>query len=104
MWSPAQSRRPLVQVVDGLQLYIKEVADFAVRVGGVSDAVKLKIDVAQSGECGGAAKLFALANSMPLDAACTLCSPLAAVATLQGSAATAWARRQRTARSSAAWA
>jgi hypothetical protein len=33
----------LVQVIDGLQLHIEEVAHLAVRVGGVADAVNLEI-------------------------------------------------------------
>ncbi len=49
-----------VQVVDGLELYVKEVADLAVRVGGVADAVELEIDVAKTGFSSGAAKLLAL--------------------------------------------
>ena len=44
-----------VQVIDGLQLYVEQVTDFAVRVGGVADAVELEINVAQSGfGCGAA--------------------------------------------------
>ncbi len=49
-----------VQIVDGLQLYVEEVAHLAMRVGCVADAVKLKINVAQSGFGSGAAELFAL--------------------------------------------
>ena len=50
----------LVQVVDGLQLHVKQVAHLAVRVGGVADAVELEIDVAEAGFGSGAAKLLAL--------------------------------------------
>ena len=39
----------LVQVLDGLQLHVEQVADLAVRVGGVADAVELQIGVAQAG-------------------------------------------------------
>ena len=38
-----------MKIVDRLQLDVEEVADFAVRVGGVADAVELEIDVTQSG-------------------------------------------------------
>ena len=49
-----------VQVVDGLQLYVEQVADLAVRVGSVADAVELEIDVAESGFGSGAAEFLAL--------------------------------------------
>ncbi len=49
-----------VQIIDGLQLYVKEVADLAVRVGSVADAVELEVNVAETGFGGGAAELFAL--------------------------------------------
>ena len=49
-----------VQIVDGLELHVEEVADLAVRVGGVADAVELEVDVAQAGFCGGAAELLGL--------------------------------------------
>ena len=48
-----------VQVVDGLQLYVEQVADLAVRVGGVADAVELEVDVAEAGFGSGAAELLA---------------------------------------------
>src|SRR5580704_9344484 len=38
-----------VQVFDGLQLYVKQVANFSVSIGGVADAVKLEIGVAHAG-------------------------------------------------------
>ena len=38
-----------VQVVDRLQLHVEQVADRAVRVGGVADAVELQIGVAHAG-------------------------------------------------------
>src|SRR5439155_27355451 len=38
-----------VEVVDRFQLYVEQVADFAVGVGGVADAVELQIGVAHSG-------------------------------------------------------
>ena len=60
-----------VQIVDGLELDVEEVADFAVRVGGVADAVELEVDVTQAGFSSGAASSFDLANSMPFDAAWT---------------------------------
>ena len=95
-----------VQVVDGLELYVEEVADLAVGVGGVADAVELKVDVAEAGLGSGAAELLALGE---LDAVGGGLN--AVVADLarsrrrrQGSKARAWARRRRTARSSAAWA
>ncbi len=37
-----------VQVVDSAQLHVKQVADLAVRVGGVADAVELQVSVAQA--------------------------------------------------------
>ena len=39
----------LMQVVDGLQLYIERVADLAVRVSSVADAVELQVGVAETG-------------------------------------------------------
>ena len=62
----------LVQVFDGPQLHIEQIADLAMRVGGVADAVELQIGVAQTGFRGGAANSGLLANSMPLVAACTV--------------------------------
>ena len=58
-----------MQIINGLQLDVEEIADLAVRVGGVADAVELEIDVTQTslGSGGGRAS-FDLANSMPLDA------------------------------------
>ncbi len=50
----------LVDIVDRLQLDIEEIAYLAVAVGGVSDAVKLQINVAQAGFGCFAAKLFRL--------------------------------------------
>ncbi len=38
-----------VQVMDGLQFDVERVADLAVRVGGVADAIELEVDVAQTG-------------------------------------------------------
>src|SRR5208282_2831046 len=49
-----------VKIVDGLQLDVEQVADFAVRVGGVADAIELEIDVAEAGFSSGAAKLLRL--------------------------------------------
>ena len=49
-----------VQVVDGLELHIKEVADLAVRVGGVADAVELEVGVTQTCFGCGAAELLRL--------------------------------------------
>ena len=48
-----------VQIVDGLQLYVEQVADLAVRVGSVADAVELEVDVAETGFGSGAAELLA---------------------------------------------
>ncbi len=47
-----------MQVVDGLELYVKQVADLAVRVGSVADAVELKVDVAKTGFGSGAAEFL----------------------------------------------
>jgi hypothetical protein len=38
-----------VQVFDGAQLHVEQVADLAVRVGGVADAIELQVGVAQAG-------------------------------------------------------
>src|ERR1019366_4840250 len=50
----------VVQVLDRLQLYIEEVADQAVRVGGVADAVELQVRIAQTGFKGLLGKLGTL--------------------------------------------
>ena len=50
----------LVKIVDGLQFYVEEVADFAMRVGGVADAVELEVDVTKTSLSGGAAELLRL--------------------------------------------
>ncbi len=50
----------LVQVVDGLELHVERVADLAVRVGGVADAVELQVGVAQTGLSGGLGELLGL--------------------------------------------
>ena len=62
----------LVQIVDGLQLHVEEVAHFAVRVSRVADAVELQVDVAQAGLGRARQSSLHLANSMPFEAACTL--------------------------------
>jgi len=49
-----------MEIIDGLELYIEEVADLAVRVGGVADAIELEVDVAETGFGSGAAELFGL--------------------------------------------
>ena len=49
-----------MQVIDGLEFDVEQVADLAVTVGGVADAVELKVDVAEASFGGGAAKLLAL--------------------------------------------
>ncbi len=49
-----------VQVVDGLQFHVEQVADLAVRVGGVADAVELEVDVTETRLGSGAAKFLAL--------------------------------------------
>src|SRR5690348_6945183 len=38
-----------MQIIDGLEFYVEEVADFAVRIGCVADAVELQIRITQSG-------------------------------------------------------
>src|SRR6266566_8769119 len=48
----------LVEVVDGLEFYVEGVADLAVRVGGVADAVELEVGVAETGFSGGLRKLL----------------------------------------------
>ena len=50
----------LVQVVDGLELHVERVADLAVRVGGVADAVELQIGVAEAGLSSGLGELLGL--------------------------------------------
>ena len=50
----------LVQVVDGLELHVERVADLAVRVGGVADAVELQVGVAETGFSGGLGELLGL--------------------------------------------
>ena len=49
-----------MKIIDGLKLYVEQVADFAVRVGGVTDSVKLEIDVTEARFSSGAAKLLRL--------------------------------------------
>ena len=49
-----------MQIVDGLQLHVEQVADFAMRVGGVADAVELEVDVAETGFGSGAAEFLGL--------------------------------------------
>ena len=41
-----------MQVVNRVQLHVKQIADLAVRVGGVADAVELQIGIAQTGFSG----------------------------------------------------
>src|SRR5436190_18810043 len=48
----------LVEVVDRTQFDVEQVADLAVRVGVVADAVELEIDKPKTGLGGLAAKLF----------------------------------------------
>ncbi len=50
----------LIQVVDGLELHVERVADLAVRVGGVADAVELQVRVAQAGLSRGLGELLRL--------------------------------------------
>src|SRR5258708_28309050 len=38
-----------MQVIDGLQLHIEQVPDFAMRIGSVADAVELKVGIAHAG-------------------------------------------------------
>ena len=49
-----------VQVLDGAQLHVEQIADGAVRIGGVADAIELQIGVAQAGFGGLAAEFRAL--------------------------------------------
>ena len=95
-----------VQVVDGLELHVEEVADLAVRVGRVADAVELEVDVAEAGFGGGAAKLLATWRTRCRwrRPAPSCSQPCASRRRRRGSRARAWARRRRTGRSSAAWA
>src|SRR4029077_12572519 len=50
----------LVQVVDGLELHVERIADLAVRVGGVADAVELQVGVAQTSFSSGLGELLRL--------------------------------------------
>ncbi len=89
----------LVQVVDGLELHVERVADLAVRVGGVADAVELQIGVAETGFSGGLGELLGLWRtrcrwSRPARSCNRLCGRRRRH---RGSRATAWARRRRTA-------
>ena len=49
-----------VQIVDGLEFYVEQVADLAVTVGSVADAVELEVNVTETGFSSGAAKFFGL--------------------------------------------
>ena len=49
-----------VQVVDGLQLYVEQVAYLTVGVGGVADAIELQVRVTKTRFRSGAAEFFAL--------------------------------------------
>ena len=40
-----------VHIVDGLQFHIEQIADFAVRIGGISNAVKLQVRVTHTCFC-----------------------------------------------------
>src|SRR5690348_18396675 len=50
----------LVEVLDRFQLYVEEIADFAVRVSGIADAIELQVNVAQTRVSSLPAELFAL--------------------------------------------
>ena len=50
----------LIEVVDGLELYVKGIANFAVRVGGIADAVELEVGIAQASFGGGLGELLRL--------------------------------------------
>src|SRR5205085_5010533 len=39
----------VVQVVDGAQLYIKQIANLAMGIGGIADSVKLQVSIAEAG-------------------------------------------------------
>ena len=88
----------LVQVLDGLQLHVEQVADQAMRVGGVADAVELQVGVAQSGFgrlLGRTRGSWRTRCRWSQPARC--CSrPCARKRPRQGSRATASARRRRT--------
>ena len=61
-----------VQVLDRAQLHVEEVADLAVRVGLVADAVELQVGDAQAGLLAPAARTRgSCAKRMPLVAHCT---------------------------------
>ena len=62
-----------VQVVDRAQLHVEQVADLAMAVGVVADAVELQVGIAQARlRAPSSQNSLLLANSMPLVAACTL--------------------------------
>src|SRR6266566_4966822 len=50
----------LVEIVDGLELHVERVADLAVRVGRVADAVELQVGVAETGFSSGLGELLGL--------------------------------------------
>ena len=88
----------LVQVLDRLQLHVEQIADQAVRVGSVADAVELQIGVAQTGFGGLLGELGALGE---LDAVgrrlhAVVADLARSTRPRQGSRATASARRRRT--------
>ena len=91
------------EVLDRAQLDVEQVADEAVRVGGVADAVELQVGVAQAGFERGLGELRALGE---LDAVgrglhAVVADLLARSAPRRGSTATSSARRPRTAPTSA---
>ena len=87
-----------VQVLDGPELDVEQVADPAVRVGGVADAVELEVGVAEAGFGGGSGRIPSTWRTRCRwwrPARC--CSrPCARSGRRRGSRARAWARRRRT--------
>src|ERR1043166_8943552 len=55
-----------MQVVNGAQLHVKQIADLAMRVRRVSNAVKLQVSVMQTGSSGLAAELRRLREFNPV--------------------------------------
>ncbi len=93
-----------VQVLDGPQFHVEQVAHFAMRIGGIADAVELQVGIAQAGvggllaEFGALGELDAVGGGLHRGVA-----HLARIARpLRGRTAKSSARRPRTAPTSAA--
>ncbi len=65
-----------VEVLDGAALHVEEVADLAVRVGRVVDAVELEVGHAEAAFFASMASWRSCANMTPLVAHCTAKKPL----------------------------